>query len=519
VPGDWNTQVDELFWYESVIWYRKLINARPKRGKRYFLYFEGANYWTEAYLNGESVGDYEGGFTPFMFEVTDKLKRGENSIVVAVDSMHDAKSIPSFYYDWLNYGGITRPVHLIETPETYIHDYRLHLEEGEAETIVASISLDGPNKANQAVSIAIDELGLTLEGRTNRDGVAEMSAPVSDLTRWSPDNPKLYDVTVSSRRDEVEDKIGFRTIEVVGQDILLNGESIFLKGISVHEEPIGPEGGRRMDWDDARELLGVAKELGSNFVRLSHYPHNERTLRIADELGLLVWSEIPVYWEEIRYNEPYTKAVAKRMYKDSLNRDYNRASVVIWGVANETPITDSRNVFLKMLIDYVRSMDSTRLISAALNKKTNRGDTFIIEDPLGEHLDVISVNEYEGWYGNRTLDDVPGLIWETPYDKPMLFSEFGAGALLGARGGRLERFTEEHQAAFYEVTLEMAEQIPFLRGISPWILKDFRSPRRWHGRYQEYWNRKGLIAETGEKKPAFDVLQEWYESYDGPVTD
>jgi beta-glucuronidase len=274
-----------------------------------------------------------------------------------------------------------------------------------------------------------------------------------------------------------------------------------------------------MDWDDARELLGVAKELGSNFVRLSHYPHNERTLRIADELGLLVWSEIPVYWEEIRYNEPYTKAVAKRMYKDSLNRDYNRASVVIWGVANETPITDSRNVFLKMLIDYVRSMDSTRLISAALNKKTNRGDTFIIEDPLGEHLDVISVNEYEGWYGNRTLDDVPGLIWETPYDKPMLFSEFGAGALLGARGGRLERFTEEHQAAFYEVTLEMAEQIPFLRGISPWILKDFRSPRRWHGRYQEYWNRKGLIAETGEKKPAFDVLQEWYESYDGPVTD
>ncbi|MGF1544449.1 MAG: glycoside hydrolase family 2 protein [Parvularculaceae bacterium] len=419
----------------------------------------------------------------------------------------------------MNYGGITRPVHLVSTPLTYVHDYRLGLRElGGVERIYGSVRVEGDAKANRAVRVEIPELQLSLSLKTDRKGDAAFDVPVENLERWSPNAPRLYDVSVAiDGGAKIADKIGFRTVSVSGQEVRLNGAPIFLKGISVHEEPIGPDGGRKMTFDDARKLLGAAKELGANFVRLSHYPHNERTLRVADELGLLVWSEIPIYWEEISYDNPHTIAVANRMYKDTINRDYNRASIAIWGVANETPISTQRNEFLKNLIDFVKSHDDTRLVSAALNRNTSEGDdTFIVDDPLGEHLDILAVNEYEGWYGERTLDEVPGVRWRTPYDKPMMFSEFGAGALKDFHGERLERFTEEHQRAFYEVTLKMAEEIPFLAGISPWILKDFRSPRRWHPRFQSYWNRMGLISETGEKKPAFETLKNWYASYDGP---
>jgi beta-glucuronidase len=235
-------------------------------------------------------------------------------------------------------------------------------------------------------------------------------------------------------------------------------------------------------------------------------------VRLADELGLLVWSEIPVYWEEIRYTNPGTKALARRMFAEVIDRDYNRASVVIWGVANETPITDDRNAFLKVLIDDVRARDRTRLVSAALNKTSNEGTVFTIDDPLAAELDLLAVNVYEGWYGTRSIDEVPALEWRTPYDKPLLFSEFGADALAGHTGGRLERYTEEHQAAYYAATLQMAERIPFLRGLAPWVLKDFRSPRRWHGRFQNHWNRKGLISEMGERKAAFELLRGYYEN-------
>jgi beta-glucuronidase len=198
------------------------------------------------------------------------------------------------------------------------------------------------------------------------------------------------------------------------------------------------------------------------------------------------------------------------MVTENVMRDRNRASVIVWSVANETPIHDERGAFLGAMIDRVRTLDPTRLVSAALDRTTKEGDTIIIDDPLGERLDLLAVNEYEGWYGSRSIDDITNLRWETPYEKPMIFSEFGAGALFGFHGPKHERWTEEYQQHFYHQTLKMTGSIPFLRGASPWILKDFRSPRRFHGLYQNFWNRKGLVSETGEKKLAFFVLRDWY---------
>lgn len=512
VPGDWNTQIEPLFWYDSVVWHHRIFEAEHQRGRRVFLHFAAANYWTKVWLNGVLLGEHEGGFTPFAFEATAHIKDGANTLVVAVDAEHGAESVPSFYFDWMNYGGITRDVHVVDTPTTFIRHPHIALS-ADGATIDVAIALDGPGAANAKVAVEIPALGLKANARTDANGRATLSlAAPSSLVRWRPGAPQLYDVVFSAGRDRVADRVGFRTIETRGADILLNGEPIFLKGVSLHEEPIGPDGGRRIDADAARALLAEAKALGANFVRLAHYPHSELTVRLADELGLLVWSEIPVYWEEIRYTNPGTKALARRMFAEVIDRDYNRASVVIWGVANETPITDDRNAFLKVLIDDVRARDRTRLVSAALNKTSNEGTVFTIDDPLAAELDLLAVNVYEGWYGTRSIDEVPALEWRTPYDKPLLFSEFGADALAGHTGGRLERYTEEHQAAYYAATLQMAERIPFLRGLAPWVLKDFRSPRRWHGRFQNHWNRKGLISETGERKAAFELLRGYYEN-------
>jgi len=182
-------------------------------------------------------------------------------------------------------------------------------------------------------------------------------------------------------------------------------------------------------------------------------------------------------------------------------------------MANETDISESRNTFLKKLIDYTKAKDNTRLISAALlvhgdgATKNKR----VVDDPFGENADIISVNQYTGWYGKSLPDGLKKLEWEIKFDKPFVFSEFGAGALGGFHADSLTRWSEEYQAWYYRETLNMCERIDQLRGMSPWILVDFQSPRRRLPYYQDGFNRKGLISSEGKKKKAFYILKEYYK--------
>jgi len=202
------------------------------------------------------------------------------------------------------------------------------------------------------------------------------------------------------------------------------------------------------------------------------------------------------------------------MLAENILRDRNRASVAIWSVANETPVSDARNTFLRTLIGDVRKLDDTRLVSAALlidRDKVAGPPSMTMADPLAADLDVLAINTYNGWYTPDRLDDLPGSVWHVPADKPLVFSEFGADAKAGFHSpDRMQKFSEEFQAAFYRKTLEMAEKLPTLRGMTPWILKDFRSPRRQNPDFQQGWNRKGVISESGQHKQAFDVLAAYY---------
>ena len=505
IPGDWNTQDERLFFYEGTVWFKKSFQAVPMQDYRTLLYFGAVNYDCHVWVNGKKAGHHVGGFTPFNYDISDLLIEGENTIIVKVDNKRHAENVPTQIFDWWNYGGITRDVKLIKVPPVYLEDYNLQLTSLEGRRLSFSVKLNKP-EADHTVTLSIPELKIKKTIKTAADGTASVNMKAKPQL-WCPENPKRYQVEISLDNSTICDSIGFRMIETRGKQILLNGQPIFLKGISIHEEkPNG--GGRANSTADAHTLLSWAKELGCNFVRLAHYPHNEYMVREAERMGILVWSEIPCYWT-IAWKNPKTYENACNQLTDMISRDHNRANVIIWSIANETPHSAERDAFLSRLAKQARSLDSTRLISMAMEVTGASNYVNRLNDNMNEYVDVVSFNQYIGWY--RDVNDAPKMTWEIPYDKPVIISEFGGGAKYGYHGAKNQRWTEEFQENLYRENTAMLDKIDGLAGTTPWILKDFRSPRRVLPGIQDYYNRKGLFSDKGEKKLAFYVLKQWYE--------
>ncbi len=507
IPSDWNTQDEKLFFYEGSVWFKKDFNYTKKPGQKTYVYFGAVNYDAKVYLNGEKIGEHIGGYTPFNFDITDKVNDGDNFIVVRVNNDRIPEGVPTINADWWNYGGITREVLLVDVPELFVEDYLVHLEKGTYNLISGMVKLNQA-VAGKEVTLNIPELKISEALKTDDKGQATFSIKAKPEL-WSPENPKLYNVTLTCEGEEVADQIGFKQIETEGKKILLNGEQVFLRGIAIHEEAPFRQG-RAWNADDAKVLLGWAKELGCNFVRLAHYPHNEYMIREAEKMGLMVWSEIPVYWT-IHWENEATYANAKKQLTDMIDRNKNRCAVSVWSIANETPHSEARDKFLGDLATFAREKDNTRLISMAMEVGPGSGpNTIKVSDNMNKFVDIISFNSYYGWYWGK-LEDMPKLNWEIPYDKPFFVSEFGAGALQGKHGGDDEIWTEEYQARLYKETLKMFNKVEGFSGTSPWILVDFYSPRRQLNGIQDFFNRKGLISNNGVKKEAFFELQKFYK--------
>jgi len=517
VPGDWNHQDPKFLYYEGTVWYKKSFDM-PRRDPsgRVFLYFGAVNYRADVYLNGRKLGMHQGGFTPFNFEIPDTLLKDKgNYLVVRVNNKRGTDEVPTVNTDWWNYGGITRDVKLVFLPRTFIRDYYLQLKKpqpGQAPPtsnaeVEGWIKLDG--KDHEDAVVEIPELKIKRKFPVSGNEVAlQLTLPVVQL--WSPESPKLYKVIITCDGDRIEDMIGFRTIEAYGKRVLLNGKAVFMRGICIHGE-IPQQMRRAYSKQDALQLLGWAKELGCNMVRLAHYPHDETMTRTADSLGVLVWSEIPVYWTiDFGNSEVFEKASTQ--LTEMIDRDRDRCSIITWSVGNETPVNPVRTDFMRRLIEQARNMDPSRMITAALEVNYNSGkEQHMVDDPLGQYVDLVAFNEYLGWYGGlpsacRTAN------WGTIYDKPLFISETGAEALGGYRGDSLTRWSEEYQEWYYREQVNMLDRMPEnFTGISPWVLVDFRSPKRNNPLYQEGWNNKGLIDHQGRKKKAFYVLKKFYK--------
>ncbi|MBQ6763043.1 MAG: beta-glucuronidase [Bacteroidales bacterium] len=505
LPSDWNTRDQRLFFYEGTVWFKKDFTWHPAEGRRTLLYFGAVNYEAHVWVNGKQAGHHVGGFTPFNMDITDLVVDGNNFVVVKVDNKRHAEDVPTQIFDWWNYGGITRDILLVDVAPVYVENYSLLLDRKDYGLLHWKVRLNAP-VAGKRVRLSVPELKVDKTVVTGADGTASLDVKARPEL-WSPDNPRLYEVCIDLDGETVKDAIGFRSIETRGKQILLNGKPIFLKGISIHDEKAFG-GGRANSAEDAAVRLGWAREMGCNFVRLAHYPHNEYMVREAEREGFLVWSEIPVYWT-IAWTDPGTYANAQAQLRDMIERDVNRANVIIWSIANETPHSPERDSFLGRLATYARSLDNSRLISMAMEVTSASNYHNRLQDNMHEFVDVVSFNQYIGWY--RDVDDAPKMTWEIPYEKPVIVSEFGGGARAGLHGDKGERWTEEFQENLYIQNTAMLDRIDGLSGTTPWILKDFRSPRRVLPGVQDYYNRKGLVSDDGRKKKAFYVMKAWYE--------
>jgi beta-glucuronidase len=510
VPGDWNTQSPSLFYYEGPIWYERDFTYQPKEHTRVFLHIGAANYRSWFWVNGKKVCEHEGGYTSFNCDITGVVHDGANFVVAAVDNTRRPDNVPTLETDWWNYGGLTRETSLIVVPDQFIDQYDLHLSHSAAgasndSVIEGWVHLIGA-QPGASVDVEIPELHAKTRAVVGNGDRALIHLSVQGLERWSPESPRLYKVNLRAGQDAIDELMGFRTVETRGTEILLNGKPIFLRGIAIHAE--APyRTGRAYSDKDAEILLGWAKELGCNYVRLAHYPHDETMLRAADRMGLLVWSENPVYWA-LQFDNPKVLDKAEQQLEEEINTSRNHAAIILWSMANETPATEARTGFITTEAELARKLDPTRLITAALLVRAE-GTTKIVDDPLGKALDVIGTNEYIGWYEQKP-ETADVTEWRIAYQKPMIMSELGGDAKAGLHGGPNDRWTEEYQANIYRHQLGMLNKIPQLRGMSPWILMDFRSPNRPLAGIQDGFNRKGLISDQGEKKKAFFVLQGAY---------
>ncbi len=508
VPGDWNTQDPTLFRYEGVLWYQRDFTYEPKPNMRTFLHVGAANYRSYIWVNQKKICDHEGGFTPFDCEVTSVLHPGNNFVVIAVDSTRLVDGIPTVVSDWYNYGGLTRDVSLVDVPNAFVDDFDVHLKPGTTDRIAGYVHVvDGATA--MPVTVRIPEAGVDASIKTDATGRAEFDVPAKSLSLWSPEKPQLYKVKIEAGNDSLSDDIGFRDIRVDGTRILLNGKPIFLYGVNAHAE--APYRSGRVNSDkDVEAIFGFLTDLHANFVRLCHYPHDERMERMADRKGIMVWSEIP-NWQHISFDKPSVYAKAVTMLGEMIRRDRDKASVILWSVANETPDNPTRTEFLSNLAAEAHKLDSTRLVTAAFLQPTNPGETKKFTDSLAQALDVVGMNEYVGWY-NYTPAQADNVKFEVP-QKPIIISEFGAEAKAGNHGPKEQRWTEEYQLDFYRHNFAMLSNISQVRGFAPWVLMDFRSPTRNIPLLQDGYNRKGLISEDGKKKLAFDFMQKVYKDH------
>jgi len=510
VPGDFNSQIPELLYYEGNVWYQKYIQFKKNNDKRQFIYFAGVSYQAAVWLNGVEVGRHEGGFTPFQFEVTSIVKDGENDLIVLVNNDRRVDGIPAMNFDWWNYGGILRDVFFVETPKIYIKDYKVQIKKGKQNQLAGYMQLDGV-KSGQKVELSIPELKLKNQFITDEQGFVSFEINAKPQL-WESALPKLYSVYLSANADTVKDEIGFRTIETKGTDILLNGKPIFLKGVNFHEE-IPQRLGRAFSDADAAMILNEVKALGCNFARTAHYPQNERIVRMAEKMGILIWEEIPI-WQGIEFSNPVVLTKAQTMLREMIYRDKNRAGIIIWSIANETKPSDYRDKVLTELISLTKTLDDTRLVGAAFdNMEFDKAtSTFKLDDNVSKVVDIVGVNKYMGWY-MRYPENISNIQWKVAMDKPLIFSEFGGEALYGQHGSPdiAHSWSEEYQEDIYKKNIVMFKNIPNLRGTSPWVLFDFRSPTRLLPLNQDGWNRKGLVSDKGQRKKVWYIMKEYYE--------
>ncbi|WOO43441.1 glycoside hydrolase family 2 TIM barrel-domain containing protein [Rubellicoccus peritrichatus] len=540
VPGTWKTQFEELKWYDGDANYMLDFEvADLPDDQEAFLCFDGVIYKSDIYLNGQQIATHDWGYSPFQVRVTGTL-REKNRLFVLVENKLSKDRVPGIRFDWNNDGGIVGGVKLVFVPKAYVENFRVETKIGDGEVaITCHANLQcRDNTVCEDIRFEIPELGVSelIEQAPVGETVSRtVRLPREKIRLWCPDDPKLYETQVSTRHETLTDEIGYREIKTQGHEVILNGEPVVLYGVCVHSE--FPETGRTPTAKGIETMIAQIKELGCNFVRCAHYPYAEEWGRAMDKAGLLWWEEVPVYWLS-NIHQPHMSRLALGMMEETIRRDWNRASLIIWSVSNECAGSDSDGTGLGYgnypywfeAVKMIREMDPSRLISSADSghRKTlnaewtpDAGDAFDHNyyadqwipghpDEFYDLLDILAGNVYCSNPGEGTVAYHKYVDMLKDYNKPLMISEFGSMSLLGASDPTIEKLgTEERHEVILREAYTSFRELPEIVGYMPWCLMDVRVPMhwRWYNAGKAVF-RYGLMDEKGNKKRAFTVVAE-----------
>ena len=524
VPASWNDQFSEGRDFLGPAWYQTIIHV-PKgwNGQRIFLRFGSVNYLADVWLNGESIGSHEGGHLPFEFDVTEKMKENENLLVMRVDGRLTADRVPprgrpynfpQTNFDFFPYCGIQRPVLLYSVPNNFITDItvRTNIQKDNGEVFV---DVKFKREVQDKICFKIDGYGTNVEIEKVVNGIElNVMIDVKNPELWAPLSPNLYNLTVElSNKDAVSDsyslKIGIRTIEVRGDQLLLNGEPIVLYGFGRHED--FPVTGRGYLPAVIIKDYSLMKWIGANSFRTTHYPYSEQMMDLADRLGILIIDEIPAVGLTFdKDNIDRHFELCTQYIQELIARDKNHPSVIIWSLANEPRSSVNSKDFFRKLYDTAKSYDSSRLISL-VNMQGVKNKAF-------EFCDIVCLNRYYAWYtdpgqiekGIENLSTELDNIYQS-YDKPIILSEFGADTIPGWHAQPPEMFSEEYQVEFLTRYIELLNSKKYIIGQHVWNLCDFKTSqgiRRMGG-----INYKGVFTRDRRPKMAAHQLKKlWNKS-------
>ena len=541
VPGSWNEQYEDLFGYLDLAWYvKRTYIPAIWQGQRVFIRIGSANYHGTVYVNGNKVGEHEGGHLPFAFEITDRIKwDAENVVAISVENEMKPTRVPSgninnsamsmfattprTTFDFYPFAGLHRPVVLYTVPATYIEDVQVVTDIAGADgSVQVTVKLNEAVSAQGTVTLSDGSQAVQAE-LTFKDGMATTKLIVANAHLWSDNDPYLYELNIQTESDHYALPIGIRTIAVSGGQILLNGQPVKLNGFGRHEDFIAS--GKGLNLPLMVKDYQLMRWVGANAYRTSHYPYSEEEMQLADRAGFLIIDETPAVSLQFDTEENIAirQQVCLQQIDEMIARDKNHPSVVMWCVANEPmpknlnfaggdaksvdPSEAQGKAMLDTLLDRAKELDSTRPVTLVA----------VMGGPQSwmEKCDVICMNRYWGWYmlgGELTkarmalAQELDG-VWQK-WQRPIILTEFGADTLAGMHGHPDVMWTEEYQAEFIRMHLEVAAARDFVAGMQVWNFADFaavQSIMRVAG-----LNHKGVFTRTRTPKLAAHVLREFW---------
>ena len=540
VPASWNDLFDDAANYLGFAWYaHEAWIPKAWQGQKIFLRIYSANYAAKVWMNGALLGEHQGGHLPFAFEVSGDARFGApNRIVIRVENLQKPdrvppgnstgrrgffNSFPDTTYDFLPYAGIHRQVALYTCPQTHIEDITVTTEIDGQDGVVKMTAQ--ASRAWNGKGRAVIESGPGAPVTAELDfanGAAHAELRLPSARFWSPDHPNLYPLTVELLEsgkpfDDYRLEIGVRTFTLSGEQLMLNGQPIKLRGFGKHED--FPLHGKGLDGPQLVRDYELLKWVGANSYRTSHYPYSEEAMELADRYGIMIIDEIPAVGLNFSESEEFVQAwtrMASSQLRSLIARDKNHPSVVMWSVANEPgagrPLSGQTagksavaagDRYFNQQVGLAHKLDPTRPVTFA---SVQGGPAEWLA-----HVDVVALNRYYGWYvvGGQLDVAIKALekeldLLHTSYPKPMIFTEFGAEALPGSHSDPPEMWTEEYQSEMISRYLDVAAARSYMAGTLMWCFADFKTSQSIIR--TNSMNNKGVFTRERRPKQAAHML-------------